>query len=122
MLIRAPDLAGVWTVWDLPGEGAMAAARAENRPDLKITTLGLGQPAAIALAGNQLIVATAAVAPYAEAIAEANLGALAVLGRENLPAFVATEALPTYQSNLLEAWIYSYGVEAPQAVKDALTP
>lgn len=121
MLTKAPDLAGVWTVWDLPGEGAMAAARAENRPDLKITTIGLGQPAAIALAGNQLIVATAAVAPYAEAIAEANLGALAVLGRKNLPAFVATEALPTYQSNLLEAWIYSYGVEAPQVVKDAIT-
>lgn len=119
MLTKHPDLAGVWTVWDLPGEGAMAAARAEKRPDLKISTLGLGQPAAIALARNELIVATATVAPYAEAIAEANLGAAAAIGKTNLPGFVATEALPTYHHNVLEAWTYSYGANAPQAVSDA---
>lgn len=120
MLTKHPDLAGVWTVWDLPGEGAMAAARAENRPDFKITTLGLGKPAAIALAQNSLIVATATVAPYAEAIAEANLGAAAALGKTNLPGFVATEALPTYHANVLAAWKYSYGVEAPKDVVDAM--
>ena len=120
MLTKYPDLAGVWTVWDLPGEGAMAAARAANRLDLKITTLGLGQPAAIALAKNELIVATAAVAPYQEAIAEANLGAAAVLGKANLPGFVVTEALPTYQNNVLDAWKYSYGVDAPAEVVNAL--
>jgi ribose transport system substrate-binding protein len=119
MLTKTPDLVSVWTVWDLPGEGAMAAARAENRPDLKIVTLGLGQPAAVALAKQDLIVATAAVAPYAEATAEANLGALAAIGRTDLPAFVATEAMPTTAANVLDAWKYSYGVDAPQAVKDA---
>ena len=112
MLSKHPDLAGIWAVWDVPAEGVMAAARASGRGDLKIATEDLGKNVAIAMAKNELVVGLGAQRPFDQGIAEARLGALAVLG-EKTPPYVALSALPVQHGNVLDAWKQVYHEDAP---------
>ena len=116
MLTKHPDLDGIWGVWDVPAEGIMAAAREAGREDLKIATQDLGTNVAIQLAKNELIVGLGAQRPYDQGIAEARLGAAALIGKSNLPIFVALGALPVSHDNVLEAWKTVYSVDAPSSV------
>jgi len=119
MLTKHADLAGIWGVWDVPADGIMAAAREAGRTDLKIATQDLGTNAAIQLAKNELIVGLGAQRPYDQGVAEARLGAAAVIGKKGLPIFVALGALPVSHTNVLEAWKTVYSSDAPKAVQDA---
>lgn len=116
MLTKYPDLDGIWGVWDVPAEGIMAAARESGRLDLKIATQDLGTNVAIQLAKNELIVGLGAQRPYDQGIAEARLGAAALIGKAGLPNFVALGALPVDHDNVLEAWKTVYSVDAPETV------
>jgi ribose transport system substrate-binding protein len=119
MLTKHSDLDGIWGVWDVPADGIMAAAREAGRTDLKIATQDLGTNAAIQLAKNELIVGLGAQRPYDQGVAEARLGAAAVIGKKGLPIFVALGALPVSHTNVLEAWKTVYSSDAPKAVQDA---
>lgn len=116
LLTKYPDLNGIWGVWDVPAEGIMAAARESGRLDLKIATQDLGTNVAIQLAKNELIVGLGAQRPFDQGIAEARLGALAAIGKKDLPIFVAMGALPVSHENVLEAWKTVYSVDAPESV------
>jgi ribose transport system substrate-binding protein len=116
LLTKYPDLNGIWGVWDVPAEGIMAAAREAGRLDLKIATQDLGTNVAIQLAKNELIVGLGAQRPYDQGIAEARLGAAALIGKAGLPNFVALGALPVSHDNVLEAWKVVYSVDAPESV------
>jgi ribose transport system substrate-binding protein len=113
---KHPDLAGIWGVWDVPGEGIMAAAREAGRTDIKIATEDLGTNVAIALAKNELVVGLGAQSPFDQGVAEARLGAAALIGNSNIPNFVALGALPVSHDNVLEAWKQVYHVDAPASI------
>jgi ribose transport system substrate-binding protein len=119
LLTKYPNLDGIWAVWDLPAEGVMAGARAAGRQDVKISTIGLGNNAAVAIGKSKLIVGLAAQRPYDQGVAEADLGAAAKLGKTHLPGFIASEALPVDHSNVLDAWKLVYHVPAPSDVTSA---
>jgi ribose transport system substrate-binding protein len=121
LLTKYPDLNGIWGVWDVPAEGIMAAAREAGRLDLKIATQDLGTNVAIQLAKNELIVGLGAQRPYDQGIAEARLGAAALIGKAGLPNFVALGALPVSHDNVLEAWKVVYSVDAPESVSSVYT-
>lgn len=121
LLTKYPDLDGIWGVWDVPAEGIMAAARESGRLDLKIATQDLGTNVAIQLAKNELIVGLGAQRPYDQGIAEARLGAAALIGKAGLPNFVALGALPVSHDNVLDAWKTVYSVDAPESVKSVYT-
>ena len=116
ILTKHPDLAGIWGVWDVPAEGIMAAAREAGRTDLKIATEDLGTNVAIALAKNELIVGLGAQSPFDQGVAEARLGAASLIGKANIPNFVALGALPVAHDNVLEAWKQVYHVDAPASI------
>jgi ribose transport system substrate-binding protein len=116
LLTKYPNLAGIWGVWDVPAEGIMAAARESGRPDLKIATEDLGTNVAIALAKDELIVGLGAQRPYDQGVAEARLGAAALIGKADIPNFVALGALPVTHENVLESWKTVYQVEAPDSI------
>jgi ribose transport system substrate-binding protein len=121
LLTKYPDLDGIWGVWDVPAEGIMAAARESGRLDLKIATQDLGTNVAIQLAKNELIVGLGAQRPYDQGIAEARLGAAALIGKAGLPNFVALGALPVSHDNVLDAWKTVYSVDAPESVRGVYT-
>lgn len=112
MLSKHPTLGGIWGVWDVPAEGIMAAARASGRTDLKIATEDLGKNVAIALAKNQLVVGLGAQVPFDQGVAEANLGAGSLIGKQ-APPYVALSALPVEHSNVLDAWKKVYHEDPP---------
>jgi len=115
ILTGNPDIDGIWGVWDVPAEGIMAAARTAGRDDLVITTIDLGENVAIGIAGDDLVYGLGAQRPYDQGVAEATLAAYALLGKE-APAYVALNALPVTQENLLEAWKTVYHADAPDTV------
>jgi ribose transport system substrate-binding protein len=116
LLTKYPTLTGIWGVWDVPAEGIMAAARDAGRLDLAIATEDLGTNVAIALAKNELIVGLGAQRPFDQGVAEARLGAAALIGKSNLPNFVALSALAVSHANVLEAWKIVYQVPAPESI------
>jgi ribose transport system substrate-binding protein len=116
LLTKYPDLDGIWGVWDQPAEGIMAAAREFGRLDLKIATQDLGTNVAIQMAKQEMIVGLGAQRPFEQGIAEARLGAAALIGKLNIPIFVALAALPVSNENVLEAWKTVYSVDAPESV------
>ena len=116
LLTKHPDLAGIWGVWDVPAEGIMAAARESGRTDIKIATEDLGTNVAIALAKNELIVGLGAQSPFDQGVAEARLGAAALIGKTGIPTFVALGALPVTHENVLDAWKQVYHVDAPASI------
>ncbi|ALS28632.1 periplasmic binding protein [Paenibacillus sp. 32O-W] len=118
MLTKNPDLDGLFVVWDVPAEGALAAVRAAGRDDLAITTIDLGTNVAIEIAKNGVIKGLGAQLPYEQGVAEAILAGYAALGKET-PPYVAVPAVKVTKDNVLDAWQLVYRQEAPNAVKDA---
>jgi len=112
-LTRNPDLDGIWAVWDVPAEGVMSAARAADNEDLVITTIDLGLNAAIAIAEGDLIYGLGAQRPFDQGVNEAKLAVYGLLDKE-APAYVALNALPVTQENILEAWEIVYHAPPPE--------
>jgi len=118
MLTKNPDLDGLFVVWDVPAEGALAAVRAAGRNDIVISTIDLGTNVAIEIAKDGIIKGLGAQLPYEQGVAEAILAGYAALGKE-APAYVAVPAMKVTADNVLDAWKLVYNKEAPAAVKSA---
>ncbi|AEQ53845.1 substrate-binding domain-containing protein [Pelagibacterium halotolerans] len=119
MMTANPAIDGIWAVWDVPAEGVIAAARANGRDDLVITTIDLGENVAIDMARGGYIKGLGAQQPFAQGQTEAKLAGYALLGKE-APAYVALPALPVEQSNLLDAWETVYSQPAPDTVVQSM--
>ncbi|MGG0288791.1 substrate-binding domain-containing protein [Peribacillus butanolivorans] len=115
MLSGHPDLNGIFVVWDVPAEGALAAAYKAGREDLVITTIDLGKNVAIEIAKDGLIKGLGAQLPYQQGVAEAILAGYALLGKQ-APPYVAVPSLKVTKENILDAWKLVYNQEAPEGV------
>jgi ribose transport system substrate-binding protein len=117
MLTKNPDLNAIWAVWDVPAEGVLAAARANGRSNLDVTTIDLGQNVAIDMAQGGPIKGLGAQRPFDQGVAEATLAGYGLLDKK-APPYVAVNALPVTPSNLAAAWqtVYHQGLP-PKVVK-----
>lgn len=118
MLTRNPDLDAIWAVWDVPAEGVLAAARANGRDDLTVTTIDLGQNAAIDMAKGGAIKGLGAQRPYDQGVTEAQLAGYALIGKK-APPYVAVNALPVTAASLESAWETVYHQGLPSKVVEA---
>ncbi|TWI59899.1 substrate-binding domain-containing protein [Halalkalibacter nanhaiisediminis] len=118
LLTRHPDLDGMFSVWDLLGDGVMSAARTAGREDLAISTIDLGINAAISIAQGGMTKGLGAQLPYDQGVAEAILGGYSLLGKE-APPYVAVPAMSVTQENVLEAWETVYQTEPPVELQEA---
>ncbi|MFX0561098.1 substrate-binding domain-containing protein [Tepidibacillus infernus] len=120
MLTRNPNLDGMFVVWDVPAEGALAAARtAGKKNDFVITTIDLGTNVAMDIAADGIIKGLGAQLPYDQGIAEAILAGYGLLGKE-APEYVAVPALKVTKENVLDSWKLVYHKDAPDAVRNAV--
>jgi ribose transport system substrate-binding protein len=117
MLTKNADLDAIWAVWDVPAEGVLAAARANGRNDLDVTTIDLGQNVAIDMAKGGPVKGLGAQRPFDQGVAEATLAGYGLLDKE-APPYVAVNALPVTPQNLADAWqtVYHQGLP-PKVVK-----
>lgn len=118
MLTKNPNLDGMFVVWDVPAEGALASARTAGRNDLVITTIDLGTTVAIDIASDGMIKGLGAQLPYDQGISEAILAGYGLLGKE-APAYVAVPALKVTPDNVLDSWKLVYSKEAPDTIQEA---
>ncbi len=118
MLTQYPDLNGIWGVWDVPSEGILAAARSASNPNLVITTCDLGLNVAIAIKKGQFIYGLGAQRPFDQGVTEALLAGYGLLGK-TAPPYVALNALPVTQADVLSAWQTVYHAAPPASLSGA---
>jgi ribose transport system substrate-binding protein len=118
MLTRNADLDAIWAVWDVPAEGVLAAARANGRDDLVVTTIDLGENVAIDMAKDGPIKGLGAQRPFDQGVTEARLAGYALLGKK-APPYVAVNALPVTAADLEGAWQTVYRQGLPSKVVEA---
>lgn len=118
MLLRNPDLGGIYVTWAGPAEGALAALRANGNTTTKIVTLDLSGPIALDMVTGGNVAAIVGDEAYELGRAMAAAGARALLGEET-PAFVVAPALTVTSANVAEGWQQSLHRPAPDSVLEA---
>jgi ribose transport system substrate-binding protein len=116
-LTANPDIAGMFTEWEVPAMGIITALRGQGK-SLPITVVNLASDIALDEASDGMVKMIGAQRPYDEGVAEATMAARAVAGIEN-PPFLAFPATPVLRNNLLTAWKDVYKSDAPQEIQDA---
>jgi ribose transport system substrate-binding protein len=118
MLTQNPDIDAIWTTWQEPAEGVIAAIREQGRDDVSVSTIGLNEPVALDLARGGATVGVSAEQIDEMGRTMADVAGLAVLGEEG-PAFATVDAISITSDNVVEGWRDAYGLEPPSAVVDA---
>jgi len=117
MLIRNPNIDGIFGNWDIPAEAIVASATAAGRNDLVVTTIDLGDNVARMIAERNMVAGLGAQLPFDQGRAEAILAAYGLLGKE-APPYVAVPAQPVFFDNLLDAYEKVYHVPAPDWLRE----
>ena len=112
MLTKHADLNGIWAVWDVPAEGAVAAIRSAGRSEVIVTTIDLGKTVAVAIAKGDIVRGLGAQRPFDQGVTEALLAGYGLLGKK-APAYVALNALPVTKENVAQAWTTVYHQAPP---------
>lgn len=116
--VRAnPDVHGLFVVWDEPAMHVARALRSIGR-DIPITTVDLGNDAAIELASGGLIKGLGAQRPYDQGAAEAVATIMALVGGDP-PPWVALPALSVTPRNVLEAYEAVWHLPPPDDLRRA---
>lgn len=118
MLLKNPDLGGIYTPWAGPAEGVLAALRANGNKTTKVVTLDLSEPIALDMVKDGNIVAIVADEAFELGRAMAAAGVRALLG-ESTPPFIVAPALTVTKSNIREGWMQSQKVNPPASVLNA---
>ena len=116
MLLRNPDLGGIYVTWAGPAEGVLAALRANGNDSTKIVTLDLSEPIALDMVKGGNVAAIVADEAYELGRAMAAAGILDLLGKD-VPPFVVAPAVTVTADNVAEGWMQSLHIEAPESVR-----
>lgn len=115
MLAKAPDLDGIFAIWDVPAEGVLTAARRSGK-NIVITTVDLGTNVAIQIASGGNVKGLGAQLPYENGVAQAIIAGYSLLGKEVSP-FYVVPSISVTRENLLKIWKLAYRQDAPYAIQ-----
>jgi ribose transport system substrate-binding protein len=116
-LTANPDVAGMFTVWEVPAMGIVSAQREQGK-DIPVVSINIASDVALDLASGGLVKGFGAQVPYDQGLAEADAAIGALLGKQ-LPKWVAFPAVPVVQGNVLQAWQDVYHGAPPAELVDA---
>ncbi len=119
MLTQYPNLDAIYAPWDTIAEGVLAAARANNKKDLKVFTMDLGATTVLDMAKDGNMSGIVADLPYELGATLTRVAVLHSLGKE-MPPFVTVPAIKVRKQNLETAWKQSLRRELPIEVQRAL--
>lgn len=112
MLLKNPDLGGIYVTWAGPAEGVLAALRANGNKTTKIVTLDLSEPIALDMVRGGNVAAIVADEAYELGRAMAASAVLKLLG-EDVPPFVIAPALTVTADTVVAGWKKSLNIDAP---------
>ena len=119
MLLKNPDLDGIYVTWAQPAEGVLAALRAAGNKHTKIVTLDLSEPIGLDMVKGGNVAAIVADKAYELGRAMATAAGYGLLNKP-APAFVVAPVLTVTKANVVEGWKESLHREPPQSIIDAL--
>jgi ribose transport system substrate-binding protein len=119
VLLKNPDLDGIYVTWAEPAEGVLAALRAAGNKHTKVVTLDLSEPVALDMVKGGNVVAIAADQAYELGRAMATAAGYGLLGKP-APPFVVAPAMTITKDNVAKGWQESLRRDAPKSVLDAL--
>jgi ribose transport system substrate-binding protein len=118
LLLKNPDIDGIYVTWAEPAEGVLASLRAADNTKTKIVTLDLSEPIALDMVKGGNVAGIVADKAYELGRAMATAAAYGLLGKE-APAFVVAPAITITKANVAEGWMESLHRDAPKTVLDA---
>ena len=118
MMLKNPDLGGIYVTWAGPAEGVLAVLKASGNKTTKIVTLDLSEPIALDMVKGGNVVAIVADKAYELGRAMAAVGARALSGVKS-PPFVVAPAITVTAENVADGWMQSLHRAAPATVLDA---
>jgi ribose transport system substrate-binding protein len=119
-LLRNPDLSGIYVLFSQPpGDGVLAALRANGNTTTRLVSLDLDGPLALDMAKGGNTFALIADKAYELGQAMANSAAYGLLGKK-APAFVIAPAMTITKSNLVQGYRESLHRSPPASVLNAL--
>lgn len=121
LLARYPNLDGVYASWSIPAMGAVTSATVAGRTseNFKIVNENFDQIVALNMAQNGFIAGISSQRPYDQGVAEAKVGALALIG-EPTPPYVVVPPVKVVRGNLAESYKTIYRVDLPAEMAAAL--
>jgi ribose transport system substrate-binding protein len=114
-----PDVQGIFAVWDGPASGVISALRAQGKV-LPVTTIDLGDQAAVSIAEGTYLKGLGAQRPYDQGVAEALALMNALIGKTP-PAWIGVPSLAVTQSNVNEAYRTVWKKDPPKEAAAACT-
>ncbi len=121
MLLKNPDLGGVYVTWAGPAEGVLAALRASGNTSTKIVTLDLSEPIALDMVRGGNVAAIVADEAYELGRAMAASAVLDLLG-EDVPPFTVVPALSVTADTVVDGWKRSLNIDAPARLSSNQEP
>jgi ribose transport system substrate-binding protein len=118
MLLKNPDLDGIYVTWAEPAEGVLAALRSNGNTKTKIVTLDLSEPVGLDMVKGGNVTAIVADKAYELGRAMAATGLKSLLGQDT-PPFIVAPALTVTKDTVSEGWKNSLNRDAPQSILDA---
>jgi ribose transport system substrate-binding protein len=115
LLLRNPDLDGIYVTWAEPAEGVLAALRAAGNTTTKIVTLDLSEPIGLDMIRGGNVIAIVADEAYELGRTMATAAAYGLLGKE-APPFIVAPALTVTRDNVAQGWQDSLHREAPASI------
>ncbi|MCP4382826.1 MAG: substrate-binding domain-containing protein [Hyphomicrobiales bacterium] len=119
LLIKNPDLDGIYVTWAEPAEGVLAALRAAGNSDTKIVALDLSEPLALDMVKDGNVVALTADKAYELGRTMATVAGYGLIGK-SAPAFAVAPAITVTKENVADGWQQSLNRPPPQSVLDAM--
>lgn len=118
LLLKNPDLDGIYVTWAEPAEGVLAALRQAGNTDTKIVTLDLSEPVALDMAQGGNVAALVADQAYELGRAMATVAGYGLIGKE-APPFIVAPATTVMKDNVAQGYQDSLHRDPPQSVIDA---
>jgi ribose transport system substrate-binding protein len=119
LLLRNPDLDGIYVTWAEPAEGVLSALRSQGNEDTKVVTLDISEPIALDMVRGGNVAAIAADKPYEIGQTMARVAAYGLLGKE-APPYIVASALTITEENVVEGYRESLNREPPESILQAL--
>ena len=118
LLLKNPDLDGIYVTWAEPAEGVLAALRAAGNKTTKVVTLDLSEPIALDMVKGGNVTAIVADKAYDLGRAMADAAGYGLIDKP-APGFVVAPVLTVTKANVAEGWQESLHRDAPKSVLDA---
>jgi ribose transport system substrate-binding protein len=115
MLVRNPELKGIYVAWATAAEGVLAALRQNGRTDVKVVTNDLEANLAADMMRDGNMVGIVGNSSVGLGRGLALVGAYGVLGKQ-APELVANPPFAVTSDNIVEGWESDYAEEPPSGV------